>query len=240
MQPSLHPVVSAVSLLSADGNAWCNTSVKGAFISDKNTSLDIRRTYRGLEIGVPFLTPASADFWEKQVLFKSFFQSDLVSFLWYSNQPEQISRYHDVQVQNERQTKYWWNTAMRRWNKMFTRVKPPSLTAAVTFNFSGRVRTFKVISIMLGFSYCCCHTRTYTLLSLLLCTASQSLGLPNLFLLKYKASHSQTWIYDLLSHFSTLCQCSENNSKTSLICRHFTINRGMTFFTSSLHCHILP
>lgn len=37
----------------------------------------------------------------------------------------------------------------------FTSVEAVTLTAAVTFNFSGCVRTFKVISILLGFILGC-------------------------------------------------------------------------------------
>lgn len=97
---------------------------KGVFISDKNTSSDIRRMYEGLEIGAPFLATASADFWGTWFLFKLCFWSDHIFDIlisWSSHVGAVTCTV--ASSEGKREARCWWNAAMRRWNNILQAVR---------------------------------------------------------------------------------------------------------------------
>lgn len=103
--------------LSADGgsmsNAWCNTSVR-AYLSVTKTH---PRLSGGCIGGWRFLTTASADLWGTWLLLKPRFWSDHVFDILISRSSlADIMTCTVASSERERETKCWWNAAMRRWN----------------------------------------------------------------------------------------------------------------------------
>lgn len=143
--------------LSADGgrmsNAWCNTSVRAY--------LPVTKTHPWISGGCIGGWRLGSHFWHLHQLISeesgSFLStvSDLISYLIFDILISR-SRCVDIMSCTMTGTKERYKMLMKHSNEVvkqnFTSIKPTSLTAAVSFNFSGCVRAFKVISIMLGFS----------------------------------------------------------------------------------------